>query len=155
MFKFICISLLCVSLLFSGCASMINGTTQMVPVTTTPNGAKVTEDGALLGETPFNYEFPRKKKHILNFSKEGYQDEQKMIEQKISGVYFVNAAWGLLGVIIGSIVDFSNGAGYKLVPKTLHVNLTPVGEVKKEDVADATKEGTEQKRIDENSGITM
>lgn len=130
MVKIFGVGIVCVSLVFSGCASMINGTTQMIPVTSKPSEVKVTENGATLGETPFAYEFPRKTSHTLVFNKEGYQDEQKVIEKKISGVYFVNFAWGLIGAVVGAIVDFSNGAGYKLTPKTIHADLEPIGEQK-------------------------
>ena len=67
----------CLALVFvSGCASMVTGTTQHIPITSNPPGAKVTIDGELKGTTPLSVDLERKPYHSVTLELEGYHPYQ-------------------------------------------------------------------------------
>jgi|GEM_PF-1459731 len=109
--------------LSSGCATIIHGTTQAIPVTSEPPGATVvvtTGDGR--ATTPGTLELKRKTGHILTFSKDGYKPDTVKLESVLSGAVAGNI---LLGGVIGWGVDATTGADSRLVPESVHVVLTP------------------------------
>src|SRR5690242_5974341 len=92
----------------TGCATIINGTTQPIAITSTPNGARVTIDGTdTTYNTPANVELARGRDHLLTFSKPGYQEQTFTIKHSMSGVVAGNI---LAGGLIGWGVDAADGA---------------------------------------------
>lgn len=63
-------------LVVSGCASVRQGSTQVVPIVTDPPGAEVYRRGELLGETPLEHAFSRRVAHRLLIQKEGFITEE-------------------------------------------------------------------------------
>lgn len=116
--KFACLVVIGVS--FGGCASMINGSTQNIPVSTDPPGALVRVDGQGSFYTPTTLTLERKQPHTITISKEGYYQEQVSITQATSGAVAGNI---LLGGLIGWGVDAMTGAQYNLLPDVIHVVL--------------------------------
>jgi len=116
--------LLAVLLILSGCASIINGTTQEVSISTTPQGAtvKTTDNAACI--TPCKLELARKQDHILNINKKGYEETNLTLQHVISGAVAGNI---ILGGLIGWGIDAASGAQYRLVPETVNVDLKPFG----------------------------
>lgn len=130
-------------LTMSGCATIINGTTQEVSVTSEPSGATVTT-GSLKVTTPSTLELKRKHTHLLTFSKEKYQTETVKLEPVLSGAVAGNI---LAGGLIGWGVDAASGADSRLVPESAHVVLKP-GTTLKSEVPETDNESlkvTEQK----------
>lgn len=125
MYRIFGLLLLGVCVLSSGCASILHGTTQEVSVSSNPSGAKVKADGNDAGETPAKLKLKRKTDHILVFTKEGYEQEQRTLMHVISGAVCGNI---IAGGLIGWGVDAATGAQYKLVPETVHVDLKPAKE---------------------------
>ena len=107
----------------SGCATIIQGTTQKVPVSSVPSGARVTLNESTAYTTPTALELSRKEHHTLQFSLEGYQPEVIKLESVTSGVVMGNI---LLGGLIGWGVDAASGGQYRLVPETVHITLRPI-----------------------------
>ncbi len=108
----------------SGCATIINGTTQPIAVTSTPSGAKVMIDGGDSAyTTPANVDLERGRDHILTFSKPGYQEQTFTIRHSMSAVVAGNI---LAGGLIGWGVDAADGAQDKLTPETVQITLDPV-----------------------------
>ncbi len=116
---FIIVVLFCVS----GCATIINGTTQKISVSSDPSGANF----AVVGEntnftTPCQVELSRKSDHILKFQKKGYYSATVDVRHVISGAVAGNI---LAGGLIGWGVDAASGGQYRLVPDAINVTLKP------------------------------
>lgn len=107
-----------------GCATIINGTTQEVAVSSDPPGAAVDIDGQQQLTTPFSAELERKRDHVLTFTMPGYETQQVVLNHTVSGAVAGNI---LAGGLIGWGVDAASGAQYKLVPDTVAVSLRPEG----------------------------
>ena len=107
----------------SGCATVIKGTTQGIPVNSEPDNADVLVDGQLVGTTPTTVEMKRKRDHLVTIEKDGYQPKTIAVVKDIGGAVFGNI---LAGGLIGWGVDAASGAQYNLNPKTISVKLEPV-----------------------------
>ena len=121
MFKKVVCLLLVVSLtiLSSGCCSLVKGNRQLVTVDSEPSGAKVKIDG-LKGKTPYSASLSRGKDYIVTVSKEGYETEQVQISKSFGVLaIFGNIPW----LLIGAIVDFASGSAYNLNPTHIDVEL--------------------------------
>lgn len=120
--KTIYLLLLCslVVLSGSGCATIISGSEQIIPVTSTPSGATVTADGDTTITTPGEFTLERKKTHTLvaEYPRRGKQEVQ--LEKKLN-----NWVWGniLIGGIIGLVIDVVSGAIDELHPKEVHFDF--------------------------------
>ncbi len=91
-----------------GCATIINGTTQPIAITSTPQGARViVDDHDTSYTTPANVELERGRDHLLTFHLNGYEDETFTIKHSLSGVVAGNI---LAGGLIGWGVDAADGA---------------------------------------------
>jgi hypothetical protein len=103
----------CVFLLQS-CATMTRGTSQNIPVTSNPAGARVIADGKDMGRTPLSLSLSRKKTHLIRVEKEGYVPLEIRAESKVSGgggaSFFGNLLWGMLGAIPGTLVGMKGVA---------------------------------------------
>ena len=102
----------------SGCATIVCGTSQKVPVSSDPMGATVNVDGTGSYTTPTVLNLQRKRGHILVFTKEGYKQETVTLLRVISGAVAGNI---ILGGFIGWGVDALTGAQWKLVPENVNV----------------------------------
>ena len=89
-----------------GCATVIKGSHQTVPMASDPPGADVLVDGALVGQTPLKVEMKRKKDHLVTIQKTGYKPESVAVVKDVGG-----AVWGniIAGGLIGWGVDASTG----------------------------------------------
>ncbi len=108
----------------AGCATIINGTTQPIAITSSPSGARViVDDHDTSYTTPANVELERGRDHLLTFHLNGYEDETFMIKHSLSGVVAGNI---LAGGLIGWGVDAADGAQDKLTPETVQMTLNPL-----------------------------
>lgn len=108
------------ALLLTGCASIINGSSQKVKITSQPAGADVRIDGGSSGVTPTEAELSRKTSHRVELSLNGYQPYEIVLEPKFNGLTLANVA---VGGIIGLAVDGSTGAGNTLKPEKVDAVL--------------------------------
>lgn len=115
-------TLVALAAFISGCATIINGTTQKVPVSSDPSGVTVTIENGTKYTTPAVIEFSRKENHTIQFSRDGYQPETVQLESVTSGAAMGNL---LAGGLIGWGVDAASGGQYRLVPESVHVSLRP------------------------------
>jgi hypothetical protein len=108
-----------------GCASIMQGSTQMIAVGSTPSGANVIVDGFQRLKTPATVELSRKESQRLEITLEDYHADIVDIRQVSSNIVAGNIiAEGL----IGYAVDHSTGAAFRLVPEVVQVNLRPIKE---------------------------
>lgn len=81
-----------------GCATLIHGTTQDIPITTKPEAAVAKTGEGLACTTPCQLTLSRKKDHVINIAKEGYEETSVHIQHVISGAVAGNIiAGGLIG----------------------------------------------------------
>lgn len=129
----ICLLVLCglVALVSSGCCSIMSGSTQEIPISSTPPGATVTADNGTSITTPGAIVLKRKVKHTLVADLAGYPQQQVQLEKKLN-----NWVWGniLIGGIIGLVIDMVSGSVDELHPKEVHFQF---GDTTDEDTGDA------------------
>jgi PEGA domain len=106
----------------SGCATIVKGTTQKVPVASDPSTADIFVDGNLAGQTPTTVVLTRKHDHLIVIQKAGFTPKSVAVVKDVGG-----AVWGniLAGGLIGWGVDAIDGSQYNLVPSTVSVKLDP------------------------------
>jgi len=94
--------------LFQNCATIIRGTSQKIPVTSVPSGAKIIVDGEEMGYAPLELKLKKKKSHIIRVEKQGYNPLEIRIARKASpGLsILVNMIWGGVGLFGGAIAAF-------------------------------------------------
>jgi len=118
------------SLFFSGCATLLNTTTQEVEIKSNPPGARITIDNKKYGTTPQVVNLERKKDHTVKIEMDGYQVYETQITTKISFWFWGNIVNGL---IPGMVIDMFTGSMNSLLPDSFEARLD-IQEVKKADV---------------------
>jgi hypothetical protein len=143
------LSLWACAALFSGCATIVSGTTQEMSFQTNPENVVVSlirsvpdtnikvdwtkkaghvsptpmrDETRILGKTPFTLQLDREEGQRIELSKEGY----KPITMKLATTTN-RAFWGniLLGGLVGSTTDGMSGAIYEYSPSQFFVTLNP------------------------------
>lgn len=107
----------------SGCATVVHGTHQDIPIASTPEAAAVLVDGVRQGSTPMTTKLARKQNHVITLQLDGFETENVTITHLMSGAVAGNI---VAGGLIGWGVDASNGAQYKLVPDSINIRLRPL-----------------------------
>ena len=103
------------------CCSIIHGTTQEISVNSQPSAAKVIVKGVHMATTPAVIDLKRKESNIIiRFEKEGYEPVEVALRRGTDGWIAGNI---IFGGVIGLVVDFINGAAYKLSPADIQVEL--------------------------------
>jgi hypothetical protein len=125
-------SLLTVSLLLTGCASILDGGSKTVQINSNPEGAKVTisnREGKeiFVKTTPTKVSLERSsgffegETYTLAFEMAGYYPYEAHIQSSVDGWYFGNIAFGgLIGMLI---VDPATGDMFTLSPREVTCNL--------------------------------
>lgn len=108
--------------LCSGCATIINGSSQDVSFASKPEGATVKTGDGVSCNTPCKLTLSRKRDHVVNISKESHEQQTVTIQHTMSGAVAGNI---LAGGLVGWGVDALSGGQYKLIPETVSVELKP------------------------------
>jgi uncharacterized protein YceK len=106
--------------LLSGCATVIKGTNQTIPISSEPSGAAVFADGNRVGSTPTSVELTRKHSHVITLEMRGYESDNVILKPSMGGAVAGNI---LAGGLIGWGVDATTGAQYNLHPAAVDVRL--------------------------------
>ena len=114
-------TLISASAFLSGCATIVKGTTQVIPVSSDPTGARISVDGAPAGTTPATVTLSRKQNHMIVIEKEGFAPESVAVTKSMGGAVAGNI---IAGGLIGWGVDAMTGAQYNLAPNTISVRLS-------------------------------
>lgn len=97
----------CCLLLFAyGCASIVHGTTQDISIAAKPDGCIAKSEDGQQCTSPCKLELKRKKDHIIQVSKEGYETETVNIQHVLSGAVAGNI---IAGGLIGWGIDAATG----------------------------------------------
>lgn len=109
--------------LTSGCSTITTGTTDVINISSVPEGATVELDGRMY-RTPFSVRLPRTKSYDVVVRKEGYLPARRVIARVGKAASTGNL---LLGGLPGIMTDQSTGAAFRLFPTDLKVELVPAG----------------------------
>lgn len=115
-------ALISASSFLTGCATIVKGTHQDIPVSSEPSGAAVLIDGVRQGSTPNNLRLSRKQSHVVTVELAGYETENVTLKPSMGGAVAGNI---IAGGLIGWGVDASTGAQYNLHPDSVSVRLRP------------------------------
>lgn len=126
------LSLLIIPLLFTGCASIVDGGSKSVHLNSHPEGAKVTisnREGKRVAveTTPAVVTLERSsgyfrgEDYTLKFELPGYYPYETHVQSSLDGWYFGNVFFG--GLIGCLIVDPATGDMFTLTPRDLNCNL--------------------------------
>lgn len=119
------IALICVaSFGLAGCATVVNGTSQSYVIDSNPHGAAVTLTDGTTCTTPCKLKLKRRHDLRVDITHPGYKATYVLVQSKWGGASAGNI---LLGGLIGTVVDSSNGSSNHLSPNPLKVNLVAEG----------------------------
>jgi hypothetical protein len=122
--------------LSSGCATVINGTSEDYKIATTPKGATVALSSGETCVSPCKLKLKRKNHIRADVTLAGYKPTYLLIQSRSGGAVAGNL---LLGGIIGGVVDSSNGANNFLAPNPFDLALAAAGSTEEATLRD--KEG--------------
>jgi hypothetical protein len=90
------------------CATIFRGTSQKIPVTSNPAGARIIVDGKDMGLTPLSVKLAKKRDHLIRLEKEGYAPlEMRALSRGAGGrALFIlgNVIWGILAAMPGALL---------------------------------------------------
>ena len=112
-------------LIATGCASIVDGRKEPVSFSSDPPGAQIFINGMPMGVTPASIVLERSdfgKANVI-FKKEGYQDQQAILETSLNMWFFGNV---IFGWVIGSSTDAVTGAMWKFAPNSYYVSMPPL-----------------------------
>lgn len=107
----------------SGCATVINGTSQDYSIQSEPSGAKVRLTSGAECTTPCELNLKRRHDFRADISRDGFQPAYVLVQSRTGGAAVGNI---LLGGLVGGVVDGSNGACNHLFPQPLSIKLAPL-----------------------------
>ncbi len=135
--SFLLFVFVCVFLTFVGCASIIHGGKQKIHVNSVPLNA-VVRVNEIKVTTPSTINLSRKESdYVLKFEKFGYRPVEVKLTRTTDGWVWGNI---ILGGIIGTVVDYSTGAAYKLTPDNISVTLRPLNYIEDKMILSIKKE---------------
>ncbi len=111
------------------CASLLQGTTEQLTVTSNPPGATATLSNGETRVTPFTMIVPRQQDLQFHFSKPGYQSTDVADDSQIEGGYLAADIFTFIGLPIGWPIDVATGACFAHQQSTVIAHLDPEGTV--------------------------
>jgi len=112
-----------ITVLLTGCATIVSGRMQSIPVMSRPSGATATYQNQIQ-KTPCVLILDRKMSSAqVIVEKEGYEPYVINLRKGPNGWVFGNVVFGLLGMPIGILIDTATGAASTFRPTMLDVNL--------------------------------
>jgi hypothetical protein len=110
-------------LILIGCASIVDGTTQLVSFNSEPSGAQVLVSGSMVGVTPMSIEIKREKGTTVTIRKDGYEPHVVTLNTKLNPMFWGNI---ITGGTFGSTTDSMSGASVEYSPDQYFVTLNPI-----------------------------
>ena len=117
------LSILVLVMVSSGCATIIDGSSQPVTFNSSPNGARIYVNGMEIGTTPLIMPVKRSKTTMILAKKNGYEDQQLLLQTKINSWFWGNI---LLGGLYSSTTDYASDAMIEYSPNMYYINLNPI-----------------------------
>lgn len=115
------------AVLLSGCATATRGTSEIVIVHASPEGAQIaTNIGLTCNTSPCSLQVSRKQEFVVTVSKEGYKTQTVHVGTKVAPGGVAGMAGNvLIGGVIGVGVDSVSGATLDHSPNPVLVELIP------------------------------
>ena len=104
-------SILTLTILITGCATLFAPKTHPLAVSSEPHGAEVYVNGFKMGTTPVKLSLKADKSYTIEFRKEGYESVARVVNTKVGAGWIV---LDVLGGFIPVIIDAATGAWNKL-----------------------------------------
>jgi hypothetical protein len=108
-----------IGLLLNGCATLIHGSHQTIPITSDPPGAQLSIGGSQY-ITPADVSLARDQEYQAVVTKPGYETQTMEIHSSFSAATLVDLIF-----IIPWAVDLADGAAYSLEPESVQIHLQP------------------------------
>lgn len=124
MSKILSVFLLSVVFTLTGCASIVDGSEQMIVFQSMPNDAEIYIDGKLMGKTPLTVPVERAEGKSFTIRKDGYKEQTIKMPVKLNPTFWGNL---IIGGAVGSSTDSSTGAIHEYAPGSYVLNLEKVG----------------------------
>lgn len=105
--------------MFSGCAGMFSGETQMLTVKSNPAGANVTINGMPIGQTPLTAPIVKKKDILITLTKDGYKEVTAPLNTSFDPMALV----GLFSYGTPITTDVQKGTAYQISPNYYQFEL--------------------------------
>lgn len=118
------VALVVLSLVGTGCATILRSTGQGMSITSQPSGAEVLVDNTVEGVTPMTTKLRRKDNHTIVIRLAGYEPYETILTRQTSGWVFGNVLFGP-GVVVGIAVDAISGGMYKFDAKAVDTEMQP------------------------------
>jgi uncharacterized protein YceK len=109
--------LFAVSVLSTGCCTVIKKAEQTVTFDSVPDGAQVLIDGRPMGTTPLSVSLKKNAYDTVMIKKSGYVTQTKPLEKKYDGFALLNIFWDF------STTDLITGAAYEYQPNQYYFEL--------------------------------
>lgn len=116
------VTMVCFLFATTGCATIVSGRTQKIPVITSPSGAVVTVGGQKQ-LSPATFILDKHQEYVIKIEKEGYEPKEIVLRKTLSGWVFGNILLGLVGGVIGVVIDVGSGSAMKFVPSPVEAEL--------------------------------
>lgn len=125
------IGLLLLTLILSGCSTVMNGPTQDIAVTSNPPGAIVTTTTFEWIRTPGTFKLPRANSTTLTANLYGFETAKQELKCELTPWIFGNATgaiypWTIIGIepyIALIMIDLTTGSVGQLNPTDIHFEL--------------------------------
>lgn len=110
----------------SGCATLVQGSHQYVTVTSRPGRATARAAGppGISCETPCSLLLPRKRATAIEVAAPGYRTARVALERSLDPLMLGNVVLPPFS-ILWAAVDLASGAGFRLSPTFVSVDLQP------------------------------
>jgi len=107
----------------SACATIVDGNTEHITLTSEPEGATVIFDGKVIGKTPLTTVVKDSSNPTLSFELDGYQSFTTTFDSSINPIFLGNL---IIGGVFGTTTDAASGALYKYDETSYYAELLPV-----------------------------
>ncbi len=116
---------LCFVVAVSGCATIMAGGPDHIPVNSNPPGAQVFVDGVLVGQTPMVVTLDRERSHgTIQVQAPGFAPAIIQRDKEINGWFWANLC---IGGLIGMVIDLVTGDVKRFDDTPIAVGMTPGG----------------------------
>jgi len=124
-------------LTLTGCATVVHGTTQTIPITSSPPGATVLIDEVPVGVTPMSAKVSRNQPHVVSFVVDSVTKDRVSLDRQMSPWVFADV---FLLYVAPVVVDVKNGAAYNFPGDTLRAQFgSTVAGVRRLPISDQTR----------------
>ena len=131
-------SILVLVMVSSGCATILDGSSQPVAFDSSPNGARIFVNGVEVGTTPLSMLMRRSKTTMILAKKDGYEDQQLALQTTTNGNFWRNI---MTGGPIGSTVDYFSDAMIEYSPNRYYIQLNRIPLLQSHDGGFAVERG--------------